>query len=457
MLKNIFVSILLFTVIGCGVAVVKKPSDRISDKAMQISPLPNKALLYVIRPMDGIWNCFFKVSIDYYKLFGWLGPKTYLVAQIDPGEHRLPVTIHHYSNKEIDMYGTINGSHESLNFEHGKTYYLLTDYKSGLLSMPNLYSLTYSQLDEKKGKEYIAKFKLSGENELEYTLFDKNLNNSQIAKKAESTQPTLKKLPVKKTVISETNVSMNHDIPDLDDVRINTGNYFALIIGNNNYKFMQPLETPIDDSKAIKSLLVDQYDFQVTLLNDATRYEILSALNGYRTKLTPQDNLLIYYAGHGWLDVETGEGYWFPVDSEADNPTNWIANSSITNTLKAMKAKHVMIVSDSCYSGTLARSTMVSLKTYDYLQRISKKRARTVISSGGIEPVIDSGGKGNHSVFATAFIECLENNTINIIETSYLFNEIRRAVILNSDQTPEYSDIRKAGHDGGEFLFVRKQ
>ncbi|MDP7667219.1 MAG: hypothetical protein QF738_04055 [Rhodospirillales bacterium] len=32
---------------------------------------------------------------------------------------------------------------------------------------------------------------------------------------------------------------------------------------------------------------------------------------------------------------------------------------------------------------------------------------------------------------------------------------IRRPVMLAADQTPEYADIRKAGHDGGDFLFVR--
>jgi hypothetical protein len=76
-----------------------------------------------------------------------------------------------------------------------------------------------------------------------------------------------------------------------------------------------------------------------------------------------------------------------------------------------------------------------------------------VISSGGLEPVIDSSGDGQHSTFASAFLNTLKENQ-DIMDSSELFNELRRPVMLNSDQTPEYSDIRKAGHEGGEFLFV---
>jgi hypothetical protein len=70
-----------------------------------------------------------------------------------------------------------------------------------------------------------------------------------------------------------------------------------------------------------------------------------------------------------------------------------------------------------------------------------------------MEPVIDSGGRGVHSVFASAFLDTLEENE-GIIDGAQVFNKLRRPVMLNSDQTPEYSDIRKAGHEGGEFLFV---
>lgn len=238
---------------------------------------------------------------------------------------------------------------------------------------------------------------------------------------------------------------------------IDFGNYSALLIGNNKYRSIESLNTPISDIKAIAEVLSSKYGFEITLLSDATRYEILSELNKLRSSLKRDDNLLIYYAGHGWLDENTDEGYWLPVDSERNNPANWLANSSITNILKSMEAKHVMIVSDSCYSGTLTRGITISIRKPSYFKRMAFKRSRTIIASGGLEPVMDAGGMKNHSVFATAFMEVLGKNEADYIETTQLFPKIRRTVVLKSDQTPEYSDVRKAGHDGGEFIFKKKK
>jgi len=236
---------------------------------------------------------------------------------------------------------------------------------------------------------------------------------------------------------------------------IDFGDYHALVIGNNNYRFLAKLRTAIDDAQEVGHVLRDNYGFNVTIVTDATRSDILLALGSLREEMTKRDNLLIYYAGHGYLDEEADEGYWLPVDAQSDSTLNWVSNSSITSTLKAIPAKHVLIVADSCYSGKLARGVHIVKKTHNYLSKISGKRARSVLCSGGLEPVIDSGGKGGHSVFASYFIDALKENK-DIILGAELFSKIRRPVMLNSDQTPEYSDIRKAGHEGGDFLFVRR-
>jgi uncharacterized caspase-like protein len=200
-------------------------------------------------------------------------------------------------------------------------------------------------------------------------------------------------------------------------------------------------------------LLEEKYEFRIELIFDATRADILRAISQYRRTLTGRDNLLIYYAGHGWLDKDADEGYWLPVDAGEQDPTNWVSNSSITTALRAMQAKHILVVADSCYSGKLARGINIRLRTSDYYEKICRKKARTVMASGGIEPVADRGGKGEHSVFASALIEALSENE-GVLDATLLFSKIRRPVMLNADQTPEYSDIRKAGHDGGDFLFV---
>jgi uncharacterized caspase-like protein len=232
------------------------------------------------------------------------------------------------------------------------------------------------------------------------------------------------------------------------------GEYHALVIGNDNYTSMRKLETARSDAQAVAALLEKGYGFRVRLLQDATRSEILGSMAWLRRELGPRDNLLIYYAGHGVLDAEADEGFWLPVDAERRNEANWIANADISRTLKAMSAKHVMVVADSCFSGKLLRGVQVTIPSHGYLARIARKRARVALASGGLEPVADTSGSSNRSPFASAFLNALEENQ-TVMEGTQLFDRIRQPVMLASDQTPEYANIRKAGHDGGDFLFVR--
>jgi hypothetical protein len=237
-----------------------------------------------------------------------------------------------------------------------------------------------------------------------------------------------------------------------EDRNFSYGNYHALIIGINNYRSIDKLKSAVNDATVIASMLREKYGYKVEMLIDCTRNEIIEALVDFRKKLTNKDNLLIYYSGHGILDKDADEGYWMPVDATINSESNWISNTSLTSSIRAMQAKHVLIVSDSCYSGKIMRSVNVSIGVGDTLKRLSEKRARIVMTSGGLEPVLDSGGADNHSVFSSAFIRALNEN--NGIESgTEIFAKVRNSVIRNSDQTPEYADIHKAGHDGGDFIF----
>lgn len=239
------------------------------------------------------------------------------------------------------------------------------------------------------------------------------------------------------------------------------GQYYALVIGNNTYEDMPNLKTAIGDAKAVADQLRQAYGFSVTLLKNVNRDGIIRALDEYRKILTENDNLLIYYAGHGWQDAESERGYWLPVDARKDTRARWVSNADITDTLKALKARHVLVVADSCYSGTLTREAPItrglSLKERPagYVERLMSLKSRTVLSSGSLEPVVDGGG-GKHSVFADAFLKALQKNTGSLDGTE-MFSQVRKQVLLNARQTPQYSDIRFAGHEvGGDFVFVRQ-
>jgi hypothetical protein len=157
-------------------------------------------------------------------------------------------------------------------------------------------------------------------------------------------------------------------------------------------------------------------------------------------------------AGHGVLDEQSGQGYWLGVDADRDSIVKWVSNATVTDALKAMKAKHVMVVADSCYSGTLTRGIKLAKREGDYFKRMAGMRTRVALTSGGLEPV--EAGSDGHSVFARAFLAALKQNT-SVLGGMALFNALDRRVRLDTDQTPAYGDIRRAGHEGGDFLFVR--
>ena len=246
--------------------------------------------------------------------------------------------------------------------------------------------------------------------------------------------------------------------------RVDFGNYHALVIGNGAYQNLPRLETARADAEAVADVLGRRYGFEVTLLLEATRYDILSALNQLRSELTENDNLLIYYAGHGELDKVNMRGQWLPVDAERKSSANWISNVSITDILNAMNTRHVMVVSDSCYSGALTRSTLASLdaglseeKRAAWFEALASKRSRTALTSGGLAPVLDSGG-GGHSVFARAFLDVLRQNA-GLLEGQRLYQELSARVTFAArnyqfEQMPQYAPIKFAGHEAGDFFFV---
>lgn len=256
-------------------------------------------------------------------------------------------------------------------------------------------------------------------------------------------------------------ISTNNQIGDTSLLQV-PGKYYALIIGINNYKSFKQLSTAIKDAQSVSEILKKDYGFTTKLLLDeqATRKNILEALNDYRQKLTENDKLLIYYAGHGYFDKDVGMAYWFPIDALKDDPTSWLPASDLTTNIhiKRISARQILIVADSCYSGMMTRSTEVKLSAGEtrihYLEKLLKKPARVLISSGGDEPVADAGGEG-HSIFADSFIKALKKNMDKGIFTAdELLMPIKESVGGCSDQTPDYQYLQRSGHDGGDFIFV---
>lgn len=280
--------------------------------------------------------------------------------------------------------------------------------------------------------------------------------------RSEEVEFILEKNDFRASALNDSSVLSGRDSPN-----ISFGRYYALVIGNNNYRELPKLKTAVEDAKVVGELLKKIYGFEVQVLLNANRNTILSTLNDYRKKLTEKDNFLIYYAGHGTLEERNTQGFWLPVDSSLDDDVNWIPTDRVTGIMNLMSAKQIMVVADACYSGIMTRASLTRLETgkskeaySKWLKKMAAYKSRVIISSGETKPVLDGGG-GKHSVFAKALVDTLRDND-KILLGIDLHRAIAEKVVdasgrIGLDQVPQYAGLNRAGHELGDFLFVPKK
>ncbi len=235
--------------------------------------------------------------------------------------------------------------------------------------------------------------------------------------------------------------------------------YYALIIGNNDYEKLEDLDNAVNDAKDLEKVLKDKYGFETTLMIDKNKDDTHNAIINFTQKRKKSDNILIYYAGHGQLIKKQKRGYWLPTDAGSTQDSKWLSNNSIKDLIGSSDAKHILLIVDSCFSGSLMRGSgenkSVEKITATSIKRYQQKKTRLVMTSGGNEQVVDGIGNSKNSVFAEPLIKSLRDNN-KVIRSIELFQEVRNYVENNADQTPEHSLIHGTGHDGGEFLFFPK-
>jgi hypothetical protein len=243
-------------------------------------------------------------------------------------------------------------------------------------------------------------------------------------------------------------------IEELSNNLDNVGNYFALIIGINDYqdKRIPQLDNPIKDAKTLKNTLVQKYTFEnnnVIYLENANRKSIFKALVEIKSLIGKNDNLLLFYAGHGFFDKEMDSGYWLPSDSEKDNKSEWISFDDVIHHLRAINSKHTLVISDACFSGGFLKERSVTLSD-KAMTDLYQVPSRKVITSGNLTTVPDE------SVFMKYLVRTLNDNQESYLTEEMLFDKIKIPVVNNSDTTPLIGVLSKTGDEGGNFIFIKR-
>lgn len=225
-----------------------------------------------------------------------------------------------------------------------------------------------------------------------------------------------------------------------------------LAICIDEYENCPELYNCVKDGESFIQLVQQHFRFlheniQFISNKKATQANIIKAFRQIAASFTEEDNLIVYYSGHGLYDKVLDEGYWIPVDAEMGNNGDYISNAEIIKFLKAIKAHHIVLIIDSCFSGTLAQ-----YKNLEGLERAEEFPSRWLLTSGRQEPVLD-GKPGDHSPFAEGILDYLKRHKKDNVLISNLIQYVKTAVARNVEQIPLGSPLHGVGDKGGEFVF----
>ncbi len=244
-------------------------------------------------------------------------------------------------------------------------------------------------------------------------------------------------------------------IKPADDVLDLEGRYFALIMGVNEYddEYITDLDRPLRDAEKVYNVITRFYTFEkenVTYLKNPTRADIISAMDELEKNITENDNLFIFFAGHGYWDERSDKGYWLPSDASRSNTVNWIRNTSISEYMASIKSRHTLLVADACFSGGIFKTRRAFSMPDMAVKRLYDLPSRKAMTSGTLQEVPDK------SVFVEYFVKRLEENLKKYLPSEQLFFSFKPAVLNNSDNVPQFGIIKNAGDEGGDFIFIRR-
>jgi WD40 repeat protein len=244
-----------------------------------------------------------------------------------------------------------------------------------------------------------------------------------------------------------------NSVPDSSD-KENTGQgrNFLLVIGINNYTYWPKLNNAVKDAQDVRDMLTSRYGFlpenTIGIYNEeASSKNILDQLLKIQEMMRVNDNLLIYFSGHGFYNSKIDEGYWVPYGAQKNEETDYLPNSTLVKYIKSIDCKHIFLVVDACFSGSL-----FSDGHKGYVEKVGQFKSRWCLSSGRLELVSD-GKTGENSPFAFYFIKFLKENTKPEFSVSELIQYVKVAVSNNTEQTPIGNPLKNVGDEGGEFIF----
>ncbi|MDB5012936.1 MAG: hypothetical protein JWQ25_1138 [Daejeonella sp.] len=234
------------------------------------------------------------------------------------------------------------------------------------------------------------------------------------------------------------------------------GKNYAVFIASQNYDdtTIPSLENPIADAIKLKLILKNNYNFiegNIFTLFNPQRDDFKKKFLELKEAIQPEDNLVIFYAGHGiWVDKEK-KGYWLLTDALRNDVNTWVPNKEVLDLISELPSRHTLLITDACFSGSVFKSRSIGADAPVALKEIDNKITRVAITSGNDTEVPDV------SVFMKYLVKALSENKEKYLTAQKMFiNQIIEAVMTESKTEPRYGTLELAGHVGGDFVFSKK-
>jgi Caspase domain len=189
---------------------------------------------------------------------------------------------------------------------------------------------------------------------------------------------------------------------------------YVLLFATDQYDNWTDLVNPINDAQSIAKVLNEKYGFITEIVQNPTQDEVLIKLRDYaERKFKPQDQLMIFFAGHGYFDETFGEGFVVAKNSlENDKAkSTYISHNRLRGIIQNIPCEHIFLAMDVCFGGTFdpviaSARGMEPNETTDaeYLVRKLGQRTRKYLTSGG-KVYVSDGIPGKHSPFTLKLLQ----------------------------------------------------
>ncbi|HMI01223.1 MAG TPA: caspase family protein [Pedobacter sp.] len=234
------------------------------------------------------------------------------------------------------------------------------------------------------------------------------------------------------------------------------GKNYAVFIASQNYddSTIPSLENPIADAIKLKLILKNSYNFaddNIYSLFNPQRDDFKKKFLELKEALQPEDNLVIFYAGHGiWVDKEK-KGYWLLTDAQRNDVNTWLPNKQVLDMIAELPSRHTLLITDACFSGSVFKSRSIGTDAPAAVKEMDNKITRVAITSGNDTEVPDV------SIFMKHLVKALSENKDKYLSAQKMFiTRIIEAVMTESKTEPRYGTLELAGHVGGDFIFSKK-